>query len=68
VHWKNSRSSTLTAVLPEEADEITEVFGAHMKRYKISMIKQVQLMKDIFKCKQTRYEAANPDHIKLLTR
>jgi len=68
IYWKNGKKSTFMTAIPEEADELIEVVGAHLKRFNNSTIKQVQLLKDIFKCKSTVFNPTIPEHEKLLKR
>jgi hypothetical protein len=47
IFWKNGKKSTFMTAIPEEAEELMEVVGAHLKRFTNSTIKQIQLLKGI---------------------
>lgn len=66
--WKNEKKITFYTVIPSESEELVEVVGAHLKRFKQSTIKQIQLLKDIWKCRSTPFDEKNPGHQMLLTR
>eukprot|EP01114_Cavostelium_apophysatum_P008679 TRINITY_DN2136_c0_g1_i1.p1 TRINITY_DN2136_c0_g1~~TRINITY_DN2136_c0_g1_i1.p1 ORF type:complete len:688 (-),score=180.13 TRINITY_DN2136_c0_g1_i1:35-2098(-) len=68
LYWKNNKKSTFNTAIPSEAEELIEVVGCHLKKFKQSTIKQIQLLKDIWKCKSTKFDAAIPQHAELLRR
>jgi hypothetical protein len=49
-------------------DELAEVVGSHVKKFKQATLKQIQLLKDIFKCKCTKFNPETPEHEALLRR
>lgn len=68
INWKNSKKSSFTTINPSDADELLDVINTHLKRFNQSTIKQIQLLKDIHKCKATQFDASVPEHEALLLR
>jgi len=68
LQWKNGQKSTFVTAMPEEIFELVEVVGAHVKRYNQASLKQIQLLKDIYKCKSTPFNPETPEHVMLLER
>jgi len=68
IFWLNGKKSTFLTAIPEDGTELLEVIGAHVKKYRQSSIKQIQLLKDIFRCKSTKFEIDIPEHELLLRR
>jgi hypothetical protein len=86
IYWKNGKRTSFIAVLPDERDELIEVIGSHLKKFKQStgiilkpmyleyniiftiIVKQIQLLKDIYRCKVTKFNPDFPEHAALLKR
>lgn len=68
IYWKNGKKSSFVTLLPDEREELIEVVGAHMKHFKQATIKQIQLIKDIYKCKSTKFDPTSSEHQRLLNR
>jgi len=68
IHWKHGKKSTFETVVPEEAEELVEVVGCHLKKFKHAAVKQIQLLKDIYRCKTTKFDLHFDEHEALLRR
>jgi len=68
IFWKNGKKSSFVAAIPGEAEELVEVVKSHLKKFKQATIRQIQLLKDIFKCKSTKFDSSLPEHEALLKR
>jgi len=68
IYWKIGKRTTIWCTRSQDVEEFIEVVGSFVKKYKNSTIKQIQLLKDIWKCKSTTFDPNSREHIELLKR
>lgn len=68
IYWKNGLKSSFRIPDSEEAEEFIQIIGAHLKRFKQSTLKQINLLKDIYNVKSTKFDSTFVEHRELLAR
>eukprot|EP01117_Protostelium_nocturnum_P013972 TRINITY_DN5270_c0_g1_i3.p1 TRINITY_DN5270_c0_g1~~TRINITY_DN5270_c0_g1_i3.p1 ORF type:complete len:623 (+),score=239.23 TRINITY_DN5270_c0_g1_i3:163-2031(+) len=68
IYWKNGKKSSFVTAIPEDVFELVEVVGTHLKSFNQSTIKQIQMIKDIYRTKTTQFDSDSTQHLFLLSR
>jgi len=63
-----AKKPSFAVSISHEIHELIEVVGAHLTKFRQSAIKQIQILKDIWKCKTTVVDLKNKEHENLLIR